>query len=53
MLDAVRRCEAEIGRRPRAMEFFRWRFEGAPDSPTQGTVYNLFPGGWAEVLAAL
>jgi hypothetical protein len=52
VLDAVRRCQAELGRAPRAMEFFRWRFAGAPDSPTQATVYNLFPGGWAEVLKA-
>lgn len=50
VVEAVRRFEAERGRLPRAVEFFRWRFEGAPDSPTQATVYNLFPGGWAEVL---
>jgi hypothetical protein len=52
VLAAVRRFEGEHGRLPRAMEFFRWRFEGAPDSPTQATVYKLFPGGWAAVLDA-
>jgi hypothetical protein len=37
---------------PTAMEFFRWRLTGAPATPTQATVYRLFPGGWAAVLAA-
>ena len=49
---AVRRFEAEHGRMPRAMEFFKWRLTAAPDTPTQGTVYKLFPGGWAAVLEA-
>jgi len=49
---AVRRFEAEHGRMPRAMEFFKWRLAAAPDTPTQGSVYNLFPGGWAAVLEA-
>ena len=53
VLAAVRRFEGEIARRPRAMEFFRWRLTAAPDSPSQGTVYRVFPGGWAEVLEAL
>jgi Homing endonuclease associated repeat len=47
---AVHRFEREHGRRPGAVEFFRWRLESAIDGPTQGTVYRLFPGGWAEVL---
>jgi len=34
------------------MEFFKWRLAAAPDTPTQGSVYNLFPGGWAAVLEA-
>ena len=29
------------------MEFFKWRLMAAPDTPTQATVYNLFPGGMA------
>jgi hypothetical protein len=45
----VREFEREHGRLPRALEFFRWRLEGAVDAPTQATVYSLFPGGWAEV----
>jgi hypothetical protein len=51
-LAAVRRCAAELGRPPRAMEYFRWRLERAPGSPSQATVYRAFPGGWAAVLAA-
>ena len=34
-----------------ALEFFRLRYERAVNAPTQATVYKLFPGGWAEVLA--
>jgi hypothetical protein len=51
VIEAVRAFEREYGRLPRALEFFRWRFERAVDAPTQGTVYRLFPGGWPEVLA--
>jgi hypothetical protein len=47
---AVRRFEREHGRLPRALEFFRWRLQSSIDAPSQGTVYRLFPGGWAEVL---
>jgi hypothetical protein len=50
---AVRECERQLGRIPRAMEFFRWRLEFAPDTPTQGTVYLLFQGGWSEVQDAV
>jgi hypothetical protein len=35
------------------MEYFRWRLASDPDTPTQATVYTLFPGGWAAVLEAL
>jgi hypothetical protein len=49
---AVRRFEAEHGRLPRAMEFFKWRLAVLPDTPTQATRYNLFPGGWKAVLEA-
>ena len=51
VIAAVHTFEREHGQLPRAMEFFRWRYERAVDAPTQGTVYRLFPGGWAEVLA--
>jgi hypothetical protein len=40
------------GTLPTAMEFFRWRLVEAPGTPTQATVYRLFPGGWPAVLAA-
>jgi hypothetical protein len=51
VIEAVRMFEREHGRLPRALEYFRWRYERAVDAPTQGTVYKLFPGGWAAVLA--
>jgi hypothetical protein len=53
VIAAVRTFERDHGRLPRALEFFRWRYEGAVDAPTQATVYKLFPGGWTEVLRAL
>jgi hypothetical protein len=40
------------GTLPTAMEFFRRRLVEAPATPTQATVYRLFPGGWSAVLAA-
>jgi hypothetical protein len=52
ILAAVRRCIEEIGHEPAATEFLRWRAERAPESPCQMTIYRLFPGGFAEVLAA-
>jgi hypothetical protein len=52
VIAAVRRFEAEYGRMPRAMEFFKWRFAAAPETPSQAAVYKLFPGGWDAVLAA-
>jgi hypothetical protein len=52
ILDAVRRCTAEIGHEPGATEFLRWRADRAPDSPCQMTIYRLFPGGFADVIAA-
>jgi hypothetical protein len=52
VIEAVRRFEAEHGRLPRAMEFFKWRLAVMPETPTQATVYNLFPGGWNAVLDA-
>lgn len=53
VIASVLRCHADLGRVPRAMEYFAWRLERDPDAPTQATVYRLFPGGWAAVLAAL
>jgi hypothetical protein len=52
VIGAVRRFEAEHGRLPRAMEFFKWRFAAAPETPSQAAVYKLFPGGWDAVLEA-
>lgn len=49
---AVEAFERKHGRLPCAMEFFRWQRVEAPDAPSQASVYRLFPGGWAEVLAA-
>jgi hypothetical protein len=40
------------GHVPTAMQFFRWRLVEAPATPTQATVYRLFPGGWPAVIAA-
>jgi hypothetical protein len=52
ILEAVRRCIAELGHEPRATEFLRWRAARAPGSPCQMTIYRTFPGGFAEVIAA-
>jgi len=52
ILEAVRRCIAELGHEPRATEFLRWRATRAPESPCQMTIYRAFPGGFAEVIAA-
>ncbi len=49
---AVRRCSAELGREPRALEFLRWRHQHSADCPSQMTIYRVFPGGFSEVLAA-
>ena len=53
VLRAVDRCWSALGRMPTASEFFRWRLESAPDSPSQPDLYRLFPGGWVAVPAAL
>jgi hypothetical protein len=52
IVDAVRRCIAEIGHEPRATEFLRWRAAHAPECPSQMTIYRRFPGGFADVIAA-
>jgi hypothetical protein len=46
------RCRDNIGRWPGAAEFFRWRLDNAPETPSQMTVYRCFPQGWQEALAA-
>jgi hypothetical protein len=51
VIDAVRRCIRELGREPRAGEFLAWRRVHARDSPSQMTIYRLFPGGFDEVMA--
>jgi hypothetical protein len=53
VLASVRRFVAEVGHVPRAMEYFRWRLRHDPDTPTQATIYNLFPGGWDSVREAI
>jgi hypothetical protein len=53
VIAAVRRFEAAHGRLPRALEFFRWRLQAAPHTPSQGMIYRLFPGGWTEVMLAI
>ena len=52
MLATLRYGVTVHGTLPTAMQFFRWRLVGAPATPTQATVYRLFPGGWPAVLAA-
>ena len=52
VLATLRYGVALHGSLPTAMEFFRWRLVDAPATPTQATVYRLFPGGWPAVLAA-
>jgi len=52
VVEAVRRCIAELGHVPRATEFLRWRAAHAPDSPCQMTIYRSFPGGFTEVVEA-
>ncbi len=53
MLETLRYLINVHGRIPSAMQFFRWRLAEAPATPTQATVYRLFPGGWQAVLDAL
>ena len=50
VLAALRHGIIIHGSVPTAMEFFRWRLVEAPATPTQATVYRLFPGGWPAVL---
>jgi hypothetical protein len=53
VLQTLRYLIAVHGTIPTAMEFFRARLVEAPATPTQATVYRLFPGGWQAVLDAL
>ena len=53
VLQTLRYGIAVHGSIPTAMQFFRWRLIEAPATPTQATVYRLFPGGWQAVLDAL
>lgn len=52
-LRSVRRCSLALGRPPVAVEYLRWRLESDQGSPSQSSIYRLFPGGWPAVLAAL
>ena len=53
VIDAVRRCAASLGRLPGPTEYARWRFHNDPGAPTFVTAYQLFPGGWSELHAAV
>jgi hypothetical protein len=53
ILDALTSCVADLGREPRATEFFQWRNEHSPETPCHMTIYRVFPEGFEEVLAAL
>ncbi len=53
VLNSVARCATELGHRPTAAEYLRWRLQVDPGSPAQAAIYRLFPGGWAVVLSAL
>jgi hypothetical protein len=53
VLRAVDRCSAALGEHPSATEFLRWRLRNAPESPSQASIYRLFPGGWQAVLGEL
>jgi hypothetical protein len=53
ILAALRYLITVHGSVPSAMQFFRWRLIEAPGTPTQATVYRVFPGGWQAVLDAL
>ncbi|MDX6650347.1 MAG: hypothetical protein QOJ97_2298 [Solirubrobacteraceae bacterium] len=46
------RCRDNIGHWPGAAEFFRWRLDNAPETPSHMTLYRCFPQGWQEALAA-
>jgi hypothetical protein len=52
IVEAVRLSREELGHWPAALEFMRWRLECSPASPSQMTIYKMFPGGWEQVLAA-
>lgn len=52
IIEAVRRCHQTLGRAPSATEFLRWRLDHARETPSQASLFRLFPGGWAEVVAA-
>jgi hypothetical protein len=52
VLATLRYATNRYGHIPTAMQFFRLRLVEAPATPTQATVYRLFPGGWAAVLRA-
>lgn len=53
VLDAMRRCIADLGRLPGPTGYARWRLHNDPAAPSFVTAYRLFPGGWSEIHAAL
>jgi hypothetical protein len=50
LAEAILACRRELGAAITASAFFRWRLRAAPGSPSQPTLYTLFPGGWSEAL---
>jgi LAGLIDADG endonuclease len=52
LAETILACYRELGPGLSASDFFRWRLRFAPSSPTQATLYRLFPGGWREALEA-
>lgn len=53
VIEAVQRCAADLGRPPGPTQYERWRLHNAPDAPSFGTAYRVFPGGWSELRAAV
>jgi hypothetical protein len=53
IVSAVRRCARELGRSPRATEFFAWRNRFAPEVPSHMTVYRVCPDGWQSVVESI
>jgi hypothetical protein len=48
---AILACRQEVGDAVTASEFFRWRLRADKESPSQPTLYRLFPDGWQEALS--
>jgi hypothetical protein len=51
LAEAILACCRDLGASPTASAFFRWRLRAAKESPSQPTLYRLFPDGWPEALS--